>query len=160
MAMVLADLNSSVMCSASLVDIRSSCNLQRDRDDVLALALDLWPGRFARLRQQSGEMFEFGNGSVVIVEQRLQQMRDAPGAVLAHQRTVVPEHFRFGCREPLEHRVARLPQVAQDSTRVVELVGGRDETGFRIFCAYPAQVTQLAGIPLGLALVVVAVGIG
>src|ERR1017187_827009 len=121
MAMVLADLNSSVMCSASLVNIRNPCNLQRDRDDVLALALDLWPGRFARLRQQSGEMFEFGNGSVVIVEERLQEMGNAASTIFAYQRRVVPELFGFGCRDPPEHRVARLPQVAQDSARVVKL---------------------------------------
>src|ERR1035438_3526426 len=87
-------------------------------------------------------------------------MSDASCTVLAHQRTVVPEDFCFGGREPLEDRVAGLPQVAQDGARVVKLVCRGDEAGFRIFMTNPAQITQLAGIPLWLALVVVAIRIG
>src|ERR1035438_1202090 len=154
-AMVLADLSSSEIRSASFAGTFSSwrricdCNLPT-WSRWLALALQLcgqhamWPGRS---RQEPRQVLHFDHHAIEVVEQRLQQVGHAAGAVFIHQRAVIPNNSRLGSGKARECQVSVVAQVAQHGAHVVQFVGRGHEPGFGILMAYPAQVAKFALLP-------------
>src|ERR1039458_5551208 len=110
-AMVLADFRSSVMRSASVVGTSSSWHRTCDCNVAqwLALALELGgqPAmRAGRGRQQSRQVLHFDHHTIEIVEQRLQQVGHAAGAVFVDQRAVIPNNSRLGSGKARECQVS------------------------------------------------------